>query len=83
MDEEQRKLVAELRGLLEEFEGLKGNYHKIDKEYTSLLKSMEKVALKIHNGTLKELREEDRELEEIIRSFRLKSTWMTFHGFKI
>lgn len=69
--------------MLEAFEGLEGNYHKIDREYTTLLKRMEKVALKIHNGTLKELREEDKELESIIRSFRLKGTWMTFHGFRI
>lgn len=83
MEEEQRKLVAKLRELLKEFEGLEGTYHEMDREYTTLLKRMEKIALKIHDDTLKELKEEDKELENIIRGFRLKGTWMTFHGFRI
>ncbi len=83
MEEDQRKLVAELRGLLQEFKSLNGGYHKLDKEYMRLLKGMEKIAIKIHNDTIKEVGREDKELEGIIKNLRLKNTWMTFHSFRI
>ncbi|WP_456474286.1 hypothetical protein [Candidatus Pyrohabitans sp.] len=81
MEEEQRKLVEGLKELLGEFENLKGEYHSIDREYISLLRRMEKLALKISDETLREL--EDEELENTIRALRLKSTWQTFHSFRI
>jgi hypothetical protein len=84
MKEEQRKLIDELESLLREFKKLdKLNFHERDKNYMVLLKGMEKVALKIDEDTIKELKMEDPELENLVRGFRLKGTWMTFHGFKI
>jgi hypothetical protein len=83
MEEEQRRLVEELREMLGEFEKLGGDYHSMDRKYASLLRRMERVALKISDDTLRELRLEDEELESIVRAFRLKSTWLTFHGFRI
>lgn len=83
MEDDQRKLVAELKEILEEFKSLDGDYHKVDREYMRLLKGMEKIALKIHNDTIKEVGRKDKELEDIIKNLRLKNTWMTFHSFRI
>lgn len=81
MEEEQRKLVEELREVLDRFEALEGDYKSFNRKYMRLLKLTEKLAAKITDETLEEL--EDEELKEVIKASRLKDTWMTFHSFKI
>jgi len=81
MEEAQRKLVQELREVLDSFESLEGDYKNVDREYMRLLRRIDELAAGITDETLKEL--EDEELEEVVRGSRLKDTWMTFHSFKI